>query len=63
MYATYTLRVLKRDRRRKSGVRLINIYQYVDVHDKWMEEELREIRSLYKLPYYVEAELVEETQR
>lgn len=63
MYATYTLRVLKRDRRRKSGVRLINIYQYVDVHDKWMEEELREIRNLYKLPYYVEAELVEETQR
>lgn len=63
MYATYTLRVLKRDRRRKSGVRLINIYQYVDVHDKWMEEELREIRRLYKLPYYVEAELVEETQR
>lgn len=63
MYATYTLRVLKRDRRRKSGVRLINIYQYVDVHDKWMEEELREIRRLYKLPYYIEAELVEETQR
>lgn len=41
----FVMRIYKKDRRYKSGVRVFGTYQYEDVDPKWMEEEIRYLRT------------------
>ena len=44
-YVDKTLEVWKKDRRVKGGVKLIQKYDYQHVESKWIEEEIRVLKS------------------
>lgn len=44
-YGTFELTWYVRDRRYKTGVRRLETYTYRDVETKWMQEEVRELKS------------------
>lgn len=49
----YTMRIYVKDRRTKSGERLLNTYTYGNRYEGWMQEEVRDLQSgLYPAPKY-----------
>ncbi len=46
----YTLYVFKADRRCKGGERLVSKYDYRDVSNRWMQEEISDLRRTTHKP-------------
>jgi hypothetical protein len=46
---SYTLKVFKKDRRCRSGERMVGTYEYTNVTPRWMQEEVADLRhALYR---------------
>lgn len=49
----YTMRIYVKDRRTKSGERILKTYAYQQKHSQWMKEEVRDLQAgLYPAPKY-----------
>jgi len=49
----WTMRIYVQDRRCKSGERIFKTYVYLNKHEGWMQEEVRDLQSgLYPAPKY-----------
>lgn len=49
----YTMRIYVKDRRTKTGERVLKTYVYQHKHDRWMKEEVRDLQAgAYPAPKY-----------